>query len=121
MKVTLEKLFNSEKALAELLKSKLKAKTSWNVNKLIKVYVDEVKSFDEIKNKKIEELGEKDKDGKFKLKKENEEKHLSEIKEVLNSEVEVNIPKFKFDDLDGFETTPMNISSLDWIIEEENV
>ena len=126
----LGQLVNSKKALETLVKGSLPIHVAWEFRKLIKIIDPEFASFEEIKNQKIIELGEKEiknkkETGNVKVKPENMDKYMDAINELFNKEIDIMIPKIKIEDLleykdvngKGIEITTGELIQLDWLIQ----
>ncbi len=123
-------LVNSKKALETLLKGSLPINIAWELKKLVKVVNPELSSYDEIREQKIIEMGEKftDKEGKenYKVKDKNLPKFVTEIEELLDKDIDIKVPQIKIKDLiehkdvngKSIEITTGELIVLDWLIIE---
>lgn len=121
----LRDVVNSVRGLDFLFNQKLQAVLSYKlslfqkrINELLEVFYTTI-------NKKIKEYGEeqKDKDGKiltgqFKVKDENLEKFNKEREELLDQDVELNIPDFNIAELGDIKIEPNLLITLQWLIKE---
>jgi len=123
-------LVNSKKALETLLKGSLPIDIAWELKKLVKVVNPELSSYEEIREQKIIEMGEKftDKEGKenYKVKDKNLPKFVTEIEELLDKDIDIKVPQIKIKDLiehkdvngKSIEITTGELILLDWLIVE---
>lgn len=98
-------LVNSKESLIKFSKQNLPIEISWELSKLLTKVLPEITSFETLKNNKIISYGEtlKDKDGKdtdqVKVKPENEEIFRNEIIELLDKDIELEIPVIEMKDI----------------------
>lgn len=98
-------LVNSKESLIKFSKQNLPIEISWELSKLLTKVLPETTSFETLKNNKIISYGEtlKDKDGKdtdqVKVKPENEEIFRNEIIELLDKDIELEIPVIEMKDI----------------------
>ncbi|MCC7575003.1 hypothetical protein KO361_05405 [Candidatus Woesearchaeota archaeon] len=114
-------------ALNNLSDVKLPVKTSYVIAKNIRELSKILEDIEKIKKQVFDKWVEKDKDGNpisegnkegvFKLKKNNE--FNKEMNELLDIENDVNISTVTLDDLEGVDLTPGTIMSIDWMIENK--
>lgn len=98
-------LVNSKESLIKFSKQNLPIEISWELSKLLTKVLPETTSFETLKNNKIISYGEtlKDKDGKdtdqVRVKPENEEIFRNEIIELLDKDIELEIPVIEMKDI----------------------
>jgi predicted ATPase len=117
-------LLNSSNAIQNLLKQNLPIEIAWKIKTFVNKINIELKSYDEIRTEKIKVLGEDIGEGRFQVKKENEEVFLDEIKELQEKEIEGIPPVISFRELIEYSkkyNMPITISTndlllLDWLI-----
>lgn len=126
----LSKLIESKEALQVLIKCPLPLGITWDLKKAVKTMDEELKLFEEIRNSKIVELGEKvtNDEGQevFKVKAENLGQFSKDLMELLEKDIEIKFPEIKFDaikDCKDVEGNPISFSTkdlivLDWLIVE---
>jgi hypothetical protein len=125
----LETLVNSKDALTSLTKQNLPMELAWKIKKFITKANIEIMAFEEIKREKIISFGEPVMDGdkktdKMKVKNENLKIYLEEMQDILNKEIEIDIPEIKIEDILEYNkrlSNPAEISVtefmvLDWLI-----
>lgn len=120
MKITLAQIVNSEKALTQLLETKLPIKTSYWLSKFVTKIQPDLVIFKEKQNALFKELGEpvKDNPDMLTIKPENMPKFQEEIAKLLEVEVEVEkMDKIKMEDLGDVSIEPKYLTSLEYIIE----
>lgn len=123
----LETLINSAEGLKGLSQKKLKARTAYVVGKILKAADAEMASFNETRMELIKKYGEKDENGELvqddkgnvRISQESIEDFSSELKGLLNTEIEIAGNKIKMDDLEDVEFTPQEMAQLEEFIEFE--
>lgn len=106
IKVTIERLHQSNSALAELSQESLPITIGFRIAKTITAVNEEIKAFEDVRKKKLEGLCKKDKDGNILLKKDAkgvstgqvefkdtaaEQQFAKEINELFKVEVELKV------------------------------
>ena len=123
----LETLINSTEGLKGLSQKKLKARTAYAVGKILKAADAEMTSFNETRMELIKKYGEKDENGELvqddkgnvRVSQESIEDFSSELKGLLDTEIEIAGNKIKMDDLGDVEFTPQEMAQLEEFIEFE--
>lgn len=128
MELTNERMVNDAGLLGALSHKALPVKVSYAIAKNISKIENELKVYNEERQKllnKYAEKNEKDEiimneDNSLKIAKEHIDDWNKDIKELLDIKVEIDIHKFKFDDLvnSNCELTPADLMVLDYMIEE---
>jgi hypothetical protein len=122
--VSLKTLLESVSGLRRIANLKLPVAVSFKIGKTMKTIDNELNSYNEVKNKRIKELGEvgKDENGdptsNYTVKKENMETWEKENKELIEREVELEVYKLSLSDLGEEKLEPFVFSQLDWLITE---
>jgi len=126
----LRTVIDSKVSLEKLMKSSLPINIAWELKKFIKSVNLELVSYEEIKNDKIIEMGEKyvDETGteKLKVKDKNIQKFISEMNLLLDKDIESVPIQIKIKDLmeykdvdgKGIDITTPDLMNLDWLIVE---
>jgi hypothetical protein len=120
----LETLLNSVQALQKINNLKLPVAVSFKIGKTMKAINSELTAYDEVKNKRIKELGEETKDeegnktGSYKITDKNMPAWIKENKELIEREVDIEIYKLSLSDLEGEKIEPFVFAELDWLITE---
>ena len=125
IKVQINDLLNSTEALQKLSKTDLKAKLAWQVARLLKAADKEIQEFNETRLKLIQKYGEKDENGELitddkgncKILPDSLDSFSTELNELVNSEIELNVNKIAIDDLDSISFTPADMNSLENFID----
>lgn len=125
IKVQINDLLNSTEALQKLSKTDLKAKLAWQVARLLKAADKEIQEFNETRLKLIQKYGEKDESGELitdekgncKILPDSLDSFSTELNELVNSEIELNVNKIAIDDLDSISFTPADMNSLENFID----
>ena len=125
IKVQINDLLNSTEALQKLSKTDLKAKLAWQVARLLKAADKEIQEFNETRLKLIQKYGEKDENGELitdekgncKILPDSLDSFSTELNELVNSEIELNVNKIAIDDLDSISFTRADMNSLENFID----
>lgn len=126
MKITNQVLLNSIPTLQKLSKEQLPIKVSYTISKNIKAIEEELKIYEEERRKLIKKYAELDKEGKLKvndngnyvIKQENQLDFNKEVLELMSIETDINISKINLNVLEGLKVSPLEISSVNFMIEE---
>lgn len=128
----LELLIQSAIALSELVKKSLPINISWELKKFIRIAGPEIKTFEELKDQKIREMGEEvltedgNPTGQVKVKAEFMQEYIKIMSELAEKEIEVKIPEIKISELLEYrdvngrkvEISTEDLMILDWLIVE---
>lgn len=125
--VKISSLLNGTEALQKLAGADLKAKLAWQIARLLKAAEAELQSFNETRMTLIKKYGEKDTKGELitdekgncKILPENINTFTTELNELLNTEVEINVNKISIDDLENMSFTPSEMTLLEDFINFE--
>ena len=128
MKLTNRRIVNDANFLGALNNKQLPIKVSYAISKNISKLESELKIYNKEREKIINKYCKKDEEGKLVIDENNqysiEDESIDicnkELNELLNIEVDINIHKFKLDDLmcGNYEMSPGEISLIDYMIEE---
>lgn len=126
MKLTNKQLLNSEMGLGEIARKELPIKVSYALSKNISKVAKELEIYNAERQKLIEKYCTKDENGKSIIDKNNQlkiqDKFLedwnNDIKELQEIEVDVDIHKFKLDELNSYNMTATEMMAIDYMIEE---
>lgn len=130
MSIKLIELVNSVEALNKLSETKLPANVSFSLSKFLKEATNDLESYNKVKNEKIKEYGVVvlDENGKEKLSEdgnttysftdESSKKYVSEMQEIENKEILLDIPEIKIKDLGDSVIEPIYLVRLSWLIKE---
>lgn len=126
----LSKLIENKEPLQTLIKCPLPLGIAWDLKKAVKTMDVELQLFEELRNGKIIELGEKsiDNDGQevYRVKGENLKQFNGELMELLEKDIDIEFPVIKFDSIKNCKDAQGNLISLstkdllllDWLIVE---
>lgn len=117
MKVTLNQIVSSVDGLKALLDVKLPFKISYRISKLVNNKLEsELKIYNELRNKLITDLGEKNEDGNYQVKDPKKlEEFTEKMQELLNQEVELDFEPLKVEDIGDAVIESKNV--VPWIFE----
>lgn len=128
MKLINRKIVEDSNFLGALTQKQLPIKVSYALAKNISKIEVELKIYNDERQKLIDKYSIKDEDGKIVIDENNQlkisEEHLEawnkDINELLEIEVDIDIHKFKIDDLiySNCEMTPAEIMLIDYMIED---
>ena len=125
--ITLENLMNSVDALKSLSQKQLKARSAYQISKILKAADEEISNFNETRMQLIKKYGEKDETGELKTD-ENGNVHIvteklqsfnDELQELLKTFAELNVNQIPVDELGDISFTPMEITQLEYFIDFE--
>lgn len=132
MKMTLNEVLENHKNLLEISGKKLPVRFSYAVSKNLKKLGDEVRLIQEEQSKLAKEYCEKDEEGKPKqndkgylIFKDNGKEFMTEYNEYLNTEIEVDVHKIPFAEIERTEEdrydilSPAELAGIEFMIEEE--
>lgn len=125
MKLTLNELLNSHDALTVLGNARgISSKIAYRIAKNIKPISQEIEIYHETRIKLLEEHSNKDDEGKpiikgneYDIMDGHREIVEKEINELKNEEVEIDIKKVTLDDIDVAKLSPLQIQSLEYMID----
>ena len=123
--VKLEDLVNATEGLKGLSQKQLKARCAYAVGKILKSADAEIQSFNETRMELIKKYGEKAENGELKTEEngnvripaEQMEAFSRELRELLDTNVEISANKIKMDDIGEVEFTPAEMAQLENFIE----
>ncbi|HHV27431.1 MAG TPA: DUF1617 family protein [Tissierellia bacterium] len=124
MKLTNQTLLNSISKLRVLSQKQLPVKVSYAIAKNISKIEKELTIYEIERQKLIDKYAEKDNEGKVvadnngQIKFKDKEGWEKDIKELLDIENEIDIHKFKIEELEGYNMTPAELMSIEYMIEE---
>lgn len=128
MKLTNRRIVNDANFLGTLNNKQLPIKVSYAISKNISKLESELKIYNKERQKLIDKYCIKNEDGENLIDENNQlkiaDEHLDtwnkELNELLDIEIEIDIHKFKLDDLihGNYEMSPAEISLIDYMIEE---
>ncbi|MHA2013298.1 MAG: hypothetical protein ACTSWG_13090 [Candidatus Helarchaeota archaeon] len=121
MKIKLSLLINSINSLNELIKKDLPIKVAYALSKNIKKINDEMRAFEDIKNKLFEKYGEdiEEKGKKFKrIKEENLKIYQEELNKIIDDVCEIDIHKVKIDQFEDVKIKPGDLIAISFMLED---
>lgn len=127
IKVKISELIDNTEVLQKLSRTSLKAKTAWQVARILKAADKEVQEFNETRMNLIKKYGEKDESnelitdesGNCKIVPEHLVDFTKELNELVNTEVEINANKVTINDLENIDFTPGDMVQLESFIDFE--
>jgi len=119
MKIKFYDIKNSEETLNKLMNQDLPFKYARKLQKNLKRINDELIFFEEKRKELLEKYGEVT-DNILRVKNENKEKYLEEYKEMLNTEIDLDIEKIPISFLDNsnIKLSPYDINNLEFILDD---
>lgn len=125
MNLTNKKIVNDSLILMDVARKELPIKVSYALAKNIAKIEKELEIYNSERQKLLDKYCVKDENGKNKVDENNqlkiEEEYLKDwekdIKELQNIEVEIDIHKFKLEELNGYNMTPSELIAIDYMIE----
>ena len=124
--VTLQNMLDSMPVFQNLIGQKLTARGAFKVSKLVKAINKEYEIFDETRRTIVEKYASRDEageiqtneDGNVQIKKELEQDFITELQNLLQTELELNTPKLTFAEIENCEFTPAQVEILENFIED---
>ncbi|WP_270659459.1 hypothetical protein [Paraclostridium bifermentans] len=125
MKLTNKQIVNDSMILMEISRKELPIKVSYALAKNISKIEKELEIYNSERQKLLDKYCIKDENGRNKIDENNQlkiqEEHLKDweidIKELQNIELEIDIHKFKIDELNGYNMAPSELMAIDYMIE----
>lgn len=125
MKLTNKKIINDSMILMEVSRKELPIKVSYALAKNISKIEKELQIYNSERQKLLDKYCVKDENGENKVDENNQlkiqEEYLKDwerdIKELQNIELEIDIHKFKINELDGYNMSPSELMVIDYMIE----
>ena len=125
MKLTNKQIVNDSMILMEISRKELPIKVSYALAKNISKIEKELEIYNSQRQKLIDKYCVKDENGENKVDENNQlkiqEEYLKDwgrdIKELQNIELEIDIHKFKINELDGYNMSPSELMVIDYMIE----
>lgn len=125
MKLTNKKIVNDSMILMEISRKELPIKVSYALAKNISKIEKELEIYNSERQKLLDKYCIKDEHGENKVDENNQlkiqEEYLKDwnqdIKELQNIELEIDIHKFKLEELNGYNMTPSELIAIDYMIE----
>lgn len=123
-------ILNSQSTLTDLNYCKgLSSVTAYRIAKNIKLVNEELKVYNDQRIKLLENLANKDEDGKpiikaengtqeYDLTDENKLKLQEEVNKLLEEEINMDIKKVSLEQLDGAGLSPAQLSTIEYMLEE---
>ncbi|GAA0104258.1 DUF1617 family protein [Paraclostridium sordellii] len=126
MKLTNKKIVNDSMILMEISRKELPIKVSYALAKNISKIEKELEIYNSERQKLLDKYCVKDENGENKVDENNQlkiqEEYLKDweqdIKELQNIELEIDIHKFKIDELNGYNMAPSELMAIDYMIED---
>ena len=123
--VKISNLLNSTEVLQKLSKTQLKAKTAWQVSKVLKLAEEEMQTFNDTRMEVLKKYAEKDENGELITDENNNCKIMpdkisefnDELTELLDNNIELNVNKINIEDLNDIDFTPAEMNSLEAFID----
>ncbi|CEN87291.1 DUF1617 family protein [Paraclostridium sordellii] len=126
MKLTNKKILKDAMTIGAISNKELPIKVSYALAKNISKIEKELEIYNNEREKLIEKYSVKDENDKTVIDENNQikiqdiylEKWNKDIEELQNIEVEIDIHKFKLEELNGYNMTPAELMAIDYMIEE---
>ncbi|CEQ08613.1 Uncharacterised protein [[Clostridium] sordellii] len=126
MKLTNRRIVNDANMISNIANKELPVKVSYALSKNISKIENELKIYNTERQKLLDKYCIKDENGKLKIDENNNLKISDEFTEVWekefqelqNIEVEIDIHRFKLDELADYKITPVELMAIDYMIEE---
>ena len=120
MNVKLSQIIESKQSLQNLMLEKAPKNISLQISRTYKLLLPEYENYgEELKKTIVENGGEIQDDGKWKVPPDNGIKFQQEIKELMDAKMELNISKIKLPV--DFVISGKDLLLLEWLLEDEDV
>lgn len=114
IEITLNDILNSQQALQEIAGMNMRAKTAFKIARIVHAIESELESFNKARQNLLKKYGEKDSDGKLVINEEGNyiiipdkiDYYNNEIKELLTTNIQLNIEPIELNELEQLEFTP---------------
>ena len=126
IKVTLETLLKSMDALREIGSLKLPPRTSFKIAKVISSVNTELGHYSKSRNALVSDYSQKNEDGSAKVDATGNSMLTNPIEFtaahqlLIDTETEITVPLLTLADLDKAEISPMSLSTLMWLISDDD-
>ena len=118
MKLQLGQIQDMKDPMSRLTNEKLPLRVAFKLNKMIRVFDENLQVIEEERVKLVKALGEESDDGTMKVPKDNLEEFQKQYVELMMEEVEVDVIGFSIDDFGDAKVTTQDMLKLDAIFEE---
>lgn len=121
MELRLREILMSEQVLGALASEKLKTSTNWKIMKNLKKIQEETQIFETFKAEKIKQYGKFDEEQNDYILTQDNENYavvVSELEELLNQTVNLDIQKIKLEEIENVELNVQQLFKIEWMIEE---
>jgi vacuolar-type H+-ATPase subunit I/STV1 len=119
VKVKLIDIYNSVPVMNKILETPMSASLAFQLNKLLKVLNDEMKSIEEERVKLVEKYGSKDDNSDaVVVSDENKNKFMSEFSELLGTDVTISWEPLSISKVDGLQLTVNEMSRIQFLFKE---
>ena len=126
IEMTVQQMVDSVNARKEINEKKMPARTAYQFARIIREVENELKNFQEARNKLIERFGKKDESGKLiedekgniEIFPEKQEQFKKEADELMASKIHVNCEQIMLEDILANEFSPAEIGELLLFIKE---
>lgn len=117
MKIKLREVLEAAGSFQVLQNKEVPIKVAYRLKRLANKLQSDINLYSENRNELIKKLGEKQKDGTFKVVDPEKLEELSnQTKELLNEEIEVEFNKIKLSELGDIKIEPNSL--IEWVFEE---
>lgn len=117
IKIKLSEIVTSQDVIGKLLNEKLSIKTLYKLHKILEAVLKEIKFFDERRIELVKKYGEVNSDNNVEVTNENLEAFYKELSELLDIEVDLQIPKFTNEELENVEMSYIEFNKIRHFIE----
>ena len=126
IEMTVQQIIDSIPALREINEKTMPAKTAYQFARIIREVENELKNFQEARNKLIERFGKKDEAGKLieddqgnvEIFSEKKDAFKKEANELMNTKIHINCEQIALEDILDNEFSPEKINNLLLFIKE---
>ena len=124
IKAKISDIINSQNVLKELSEKPVRVRTSFAIARIIRQVENEMQTFEKARAELINRYGVKDENGNPKIENgqipivlELVDKYNSEVKELLDTYINLEVEPLKIEDLDEIQLTPAQAYAIECFIE----
>jgi hypothetical protein len=98
MKITISEILNGKPVLEKLVDKEISIKTAYKLSRMIKVLNEELQTFEESRQKLVQQYGEVQEDDSIAVQEDNIEAFNTELADLLTAEIEVGCEPMNIDE-----------------------
>ena len=117
MQITISEILKGKSVLEKLVDKEISIKTAYKLSRMIKVLNEELQTFEESRQKLVQQYGEVQEDDSIAVKEDNIEAFNTELADLLTAEIEVGCEPISIDEFaDGVEIKTAELMMIEKFI-----